>query len=606
MSSFTLHLKNNNDTTILPLIQKESEEPIKDYFDKGNGEYIYNDYPYYLSVTNELGNVVFIDKLFINNEIIEDVAFLSGRRASRVFLECFGVVKIEVIINGESYITHNTRIVMKENAISNNIVNMIDYIYENCDDYLYEEHKHSKTGVGVMPNSNISIDTKLSLLEEIYDVYVKSYHILKHSAQRKLINTNKIGSFNELQSIRQSTINYIVNHPEELQPVNYNSGISVNKQYYEPQKTLVQSVAYSCDIYENQVLVGFLKTIVQELEEIKLSVELHKNQNTSPYRRNGYVDSTYYIYTKNIKMLNSYIEVLNDWLAKIKKLYLDYKRILNVSELNVISIPRYTNIFGRIMPYNIVFEKILKWFNCGNYDLSKSDLLLSFVSISKIYEYFCLIKINRTLEKCGYSLISGFPFKYVENRYYRNTVYNNTFEFSKDAINVTVYYQPIIYGKTNNRERPNGIGLFRNTSISITNPTALALLDEREAKRGSYYTPDYLIKISHNNNTSYHILDAKHSRPDKIEREQLPYLAFKYLFSISTLQKGNSVDSMCIICGKATENSSEDLYDVAESMNIQVSPMAQICNVTGNDVDNDSDLIEYIEKIEKAALCMKI
>lgn len=601
MSSFTLHLKNNNDTTILPLIQKESEEPIKDYFDKGNGEYIYNDYYYSLQVIDELGNSAPVDKLFVNNEIIEDVAFLSGHRASCIFLECFGVVKIEVIINGESYITHNTRIVMKENAISTNIVNMIDYIYENCDDYLYEEHKHSKTGVGVMPNPNISIDTKLSLLEEIYDVYVKSYHILKHSAQNKLINTNKIGSFNELQSIRQNTINYIVNHPEELQPVNYNSGISVNKQYYEPQKTLVQSVAYSCDIYENQVLVGFLKTIVQELEEIKLSVELHKNQNTSPYRQNGYVDSAYYIYTKNIKMLNSYIEVLCDWMAKFKKLYLEYKRILNISELNVISVPRYTNIFRRIMPYNIVFEKILRWFNCGNYDLSKSDLLLSFVSISKIYEYFCLIKINRTLEKCGYSLISGFPFKYAENRYYRNTVYNNTFEFSKDAINITVYYQPIIYDKTNNRERPNGIGLFRNTSISITDPTALAILDERKAKQGSYYNPDYLIKISSNNNASYHILDAKHSSPNNIKRYQLPFLAFKYLFSISTLQNGKSVDSMCIICGKTTHNSSENIYDIAETMDINIHPMAHICNVTGDDIDNDKDLIEYIGKIEELA-----
>ena len=600
MSNFTLHLKTNNDIINLPLLLKESDEFIKDYFDKGNGEYIYNDYYYSLHVIDEFGDVASIDKLFVNNEIIEDVTFLSGRKSSCIFVECFGVVKIEVIIDGESYITHNTRVVMKENAISSNIINMIDYIYENCDDYLYEEHKHSKTGVGVMPNSNISIDTKLALLEEIYDVYVKSYHMLKHSAQNKLINISKIGNFNELQSIRQDTINYIVNHPEELQPVNYNSGISVNKQYHEPHKTLVQSVAYSCDIYENQVLVGFLKTIIQELEEIRLSVELQKNRNTSPYRKNGYVDSAYYIYTRNTKMLNNYIEILNDWLTKIKKLYIECKKILNVTDLNVFYVPRYTNIFRRIMPYNIVFEKILKWFNCGNYDLAKSDLLLSFVSISKIYEYFCLIKINRSLEKCGYKLISGFPFKYMESRYYRNTTYNNTFEFSKDTTNITVYYQPIIYGETSNRERTNGIGLFRNTSISITDPAALAILDEREAKRGNYYTPDYLIKVSSNNNTSYHILDAKHSTPNNIKRQQLPYLAFKYLFSISTLQDGNSVDSMCIICGKSSENSTENLYDIAESINIQVSPMTQICTVTGDDVNNDSNLIEYIKKIEKS------
>lgn len=602
MSNFTLHLKNNSNTIILPLTLKESDELIKDYFDKGNGGYIYNDYPYYLSVTDELDNVAFVDKLFINNEIIDNRDFLSGRKAFYAFLECFGLVKIEVIINGESYITNNVKIVMKENAISSNIVNMINYIYDNCDDFLYEEHKHSKTSVGVMQNSNVSIDTKLSLLKEIYDIYIKGYHILKYSAQKKLISVNKIGNFNELQSIRPDTINFIVNHPEELQTVNYNSGISANRQYYEPKKTLVQSSTYSCDIYENQVVVGFLKTIVQELEEIKLLVELHKSKNASPYRRNGYIDSTYYIYSKNMKMLDSYMEVIIDWLNKIKKLYLEYKRILNVKKINVVTPPKYTNIFRRIMPYNVIFEKILKWFSCGNYDLSKSNLLLSFISISKLYEYFCLIKINRSFEKCGYSLVSSFPFKYTENRYYRNTIYNNTFKFSKDTINITVYYQPIIYGNLSMREKPNGIGLFRNTSISITDPAALAILDEREAKKGGYYIPDFLIKISNNNNTNYHILDAKHSSPNNIKRYQLPYLAFKYLFSISTLQNGNSVDSMCIICGKTAENSSENLYDIAKLMNIQVSPLVQICNVTGDDVDNDSVLIEYIEKIEKELL----
>ena len=47
--------------------------------------------------------------------------------------------------------------------------------------------------------------------------------------------------------------------------------------------------------------------MVQELEEIKISVEFHKNRNSSPYRRNGYIDSAYYIYTKNTKMLNDVV-----------------------------------------------------------------------------------------------------------------------------------------------------------------------------------------------------------------------------------------------------------------------------------------------------------
>ena len=600
MSDYTLKLSANNKTIFLPLATKEIDDAFDDYFEKASDEYVYNDYAYYLSVIDEKGESSRIDSIFVNNEIIENSSFLSEKKPLDIFRECFGIIKIEAVVNGISYVTQNIRVAMKEESVNKNILNMIDYIYDNCDDYLYEEHKNSKTEAGIITNPNVSIDSKLSLLSEIYDTYVRMLNSLKNSAQTKYISINKIGDFNELQNVTPNTLNYIVNHPEELQPVNYNSGISINKQYYQPQKTLVKTVGYSHDIYENQVVVGFLKTVIRELEEIKITIENHKKRNTTPYRKDGYIDSAYFIYTRNTKLLNDYLSSIDKSLADIKKLYMEYKKILNVSDLDVISIPRFTNIFRRIMPYNLIFKEIVKWFNCGNYDMSKSDLLLSFVSVSKIYEYFCLLKINCALKKCGYDYVSGFPHKYTESRYYHNTIYNNTFEFKKDLIDVTVYFQPVIYGKNVKREKTNGIGLFRNTTISIQEPHALAILDERDAQHGNYYTPDYLIKISTDEITNYYILDAKHSHPNNIKRYQLPYLVFKYLFSISALLKGTRVAGMCILCGKTSENSTESIYDIAYDLNESITPDALICNVTGCDVDNDNQIIEYIRKIEKS------
>lgn len=599
MSKYILHLKTQNYTKKIPLSLKGKDDLFNDYLDKGTSEYVHNDYAYSLSVTDEEDKIVHFDRVFVNNEIIDDQKIITGNRASCIFLECFGLVKIEIIIEDVSYVTPNIKVVMKEEAINRSIINMIDYIYDNCDDYLYEEHKNSKSVTGVNPNNNISIDTKLSMLNDIYDVYVKGYGILKYSAQAKLENITRVGDFNELQSVVSNTIDYIVNHPEELEPVDYNSGITVNKQHYQPRKTLVQSVTYSFDIYENQVVVGFLRTVVRDLNELKELVERHKKRNITPYKRDGYVDSSYYIYTRNIKMLNTYLDRIDESVTRFQKLFFEYKKILNVTDYEVISQPKYTNIFRRIMPYNIIFENISKWFNCGNYDLAKSDLLLSFVSISKIYEYFCLLKINRSLIDCGYSMIQGYPYKYPENKYYRNTLYNNTFEFLKNDISVTVYYQPIIYGKISGRDRTNGIGLFRTTSISIKEPSILAIIDDNEPQRGNCYVPDYLIKISKNNHTNYYILDAKHSSVNNIERYQLPYLIFKYLFSISTFPQGKSINGMCILCGKAKSNDSKNLYDIANELSVCLSPQATICQVAGNDVNNNNSLIEYVKQLEK-------
>lgn len=598
MAKYILQLKTSSYIKELPLYLKNPDDILNDYHDKAGDEYIHNDHAFCFHVLDENKDTVHIESIFVNNEIINDNKFLCGQKALYIFLECFGLVKIEIIINGIAYITSNVKIIMREESINSSLVNMIDYIYDNCDEYLYEEHKYSKYAIGVNPNTNIAVDTKLCLLNEIYDIYAKGYHTLKYSAQTKLINVDKVGDFSELQTIGNRTIDYLINHPEELQPVEYNSGITINKQYYQPKRTLVQSVAYSCDIYENQVIISFLKNIIKDLEEIASLIESQKKINSNPYKRDGYIDSCFYIYTRNKKLLNAYLENVDAILLRFQKLYIEYKNILDVKDTILTSPPIYTNIFRCVMPYNIIYKKICDWFNCGNYDLTKSELLLSFVSISKIYEYFCLIKLNQAIKNCGYIFESGYPFKYKESNYYRNTIYNNTFEYSKNDAKITLYYQPIIYGTVNGRERPNGISLFRNTSISIQNPTVLAMLDDIEPVRGNFYCPDYLIKFSKGDITNYYILDAKHSTVNNVKRYLIPHLIFKYLFSISTYPNGKQIDGMCILCGKDSLNTTDDLYDIAYSYNIPIDPQTYICRITGIEANNNMDLEMYIKQIE--------
>jgi hypothetical protein len=209
------------------------------------------------------------------------------------------------------------------------------------------------------------------------------------------------------------------------------------------------------------------------------------------------------------------------------------------------------------------------------------------------------LKINRAVEECGYNFIKGSSFKYEENKYYHNTNYNNTFEYVKENQRITIYYQPVIYTNRIGRDRPNGIGLFRNTTTSIKEPTVLAILDDTPASQGSFYTPDYVLKISNGSKTNYYILDAKHSTVNNIEAYALPYLTFKYLCSISTYPNGKSVDGMCILCGKESIDISKNIYNVAQDMNIKLSTSAMFFQITGNDVNNNYHLVEYIKSIER-------
>ena len=269
MSNYKLKLyAKNGSVTEFELHLKECTEILNDYQHIVSRDYIFNDYAYLIKVVDNKDIVQTVDATFINNEIV-DKSLSRRHEYASLFIECFGLVKIEVVIDGCSYVTDNISLMMNKNSVNQGLIHMIDYIYDNCDDYLYEEHKNSKISTGIKPNTNISLDSKLSMLEDIYNTYVNIYQVLRYSPQSKLINLDKIGNFQELQNIQANTIRYISTHPEELRPVNYNSGIVVDGQYYQPNKTLVKSVTYSYDIYENRVIVGFLQTIINELQEIK-------------------------------------------------------------------------------------------------------------------------------------------------------------------------------------------------------------------------------------------------------------------------------------------------------------------------------------------------
>lgn len=566
---------------IIDLSPREDFDVLSDYhtFKDTEEECVYNDDYYSFYIKSDSSKIYGFEDIYINNETIDRKTM---KYSDTFFRDCFGLIRIEVVIEGVHYITKNIQVMLSKSFVNQNLINMIDYIYNNCDDYLYETHKHSKTPQGIKSNYRVSIDSKLSLLNKIYDTYINCFKSLKYSSYAKLVNQHKIAPFNELKSINPNTIEYILNHPDELHAVNYDSGIYYNKQYYQPENTLVSSVTYSNDIYENQVIVGFLRTIINELKLINDTLNEEKQRYLLPKDKDGYTKSSYYIFNTNQKLLNDYLNTISNLKYKFEHVLLFYLSVFKVRDIRVTSLPKYTNIFRRIMPYSLIFNVIKEWFSCGDYDLTKSNLLLSFISVSKIYEYFCLLKINNSLISMGFKLVNGYKNTYDDAYKYLNTTYNNTFDFEKNDIKVTVYFQPVIYGKRTERY---GIGLFRNTNISIGSLK----------KYNKTYSPDYLLKMQKNQeSSSYYILDAKHSKSERIKRDQLANLVFKYIFSISSLSKRDIVHGLCILCGKNENNGNENIYNVAQQMSKSIKPRADVLRLTGKDVDNSSDLIKLL------------
>lgn len=556
------------------LLAQENNDPL------ASNIYVCNDYEYTnfsLEDSNE-----YVSAFYINDEAvkIERISSENNRyefrcerppeKASKddkkIFIQCFGVIRIKAIIDGKTYISDNISIMVTDSSQNKNVIKMIKYVYNKGEKYLYEK-------------DNITSEKKFRLLKEVTEVYEQFYQYFQNSPKTKSVVSESVGKFYKLDSVSPKTIQYIASHPEELYEVNFNTGINYGNRHFQPENTLISTLSYTRNVYENRILVGFISTIISELEQLKADMQKISFSN-DVHREGEYFESKKYIYCFRKKSSDEYIKQLDYYIKHFQLLWFRYRKIFNIENMYIDHMPHYTDTFRLIMPYRAVYQVIYEWFQYDRrHSFSESQLLLSFGSTSKIYEYYCLIKIIATIrDELQYHLIEEKTdrYEYGDTKFYLNTCCNNTFVFrGRNGNEITLYFQPVIYGTCSSSQRPNGIMLYRNRTTNS------------KLKYGNTYTPDYLLKISRNGSSKYVIMDAKFSLVSTVETN-LAELVYKYLFSISTLNDNDSLEGMLIMCGKEeVMNKCFNLHNVSENMNKYVSPFSYIANLSGKSVDDN-------------------
>ena len=462
---------------------------------------------------------------------------------NKIFLEYFGyiMISINVKVGGEEYIFNSKYIdvAIKDHIFSESIRKMISYIANNCDKFLYSNTINSRDLANIKKSNHSNLETQISILKEIIFEYETNYKQFKTNKKFILRNNKKIDDFEKIQSIHPSTLQYILTNTKELVRTNSHTGIRYNKQNLVPKKTLITNKNYCYDIYENKILLGFLKSIYYQLDD-----KIKELKQMIIIKNNTSINSPYISSTKKIKeilftnLLKHQME-LENFKTKIQQLYVVYKNTLQCSEIIINDTPKPSKIFTTIIHYRKIYNVILRWFEYGNYDFEKENMILSFIHNSQIYEYFILLKLNNYYINNHFELESVRRNKYKmhPNAFYRNTEYENEFNFTKYNSKVTIYYQPVIYNKKIN---DNNIGLFRNYNINFYGIKS----------NNAYYVPDFIIKEIKNGVTNYLIIDSKFSDARTIQQRYLNEIIFKYIFSISTVNIDDKIKGIYIINGK--------------------------------------------------------
>ncbi|MDE6780804.1 MAG: restriction endonuclease-like protein [Ruminococcus sp.] len=574
---------------------QENDDPLE------TNIYVYNDDEYNcftLIDSNEYVSDFYINDEAVQTERIDNskntyefkcdkTADKSAKDDKRIFMQCFGVVQIKAVISGKMYVSDSISIMVTYNSRNKNVIKMIDYIYDKGEEYLYENYI-SLDEIG--ETGNMTIESKFRFLDGVIEIYEQFFPYFQSSPRTKLITGETVGKFHKLNTVSPKTIQYIASHPEELYEVDFNTGINYGKRHFQPENTLISSTAYTCNVYENRVMTGFISTLISELETSKEDVR-NTSYTDDVYSYGQYFESKKYIYRFRKKSSYEYLRKIDEYIEHFQMLWFRYRKIFSADDIYIDYLPEYTDTFRMVTPYRAVYQKIYEWFQYGGHSSAKSQLLLSFISTSKIYEYYCLIKLIVTIREemnCTFIEEKTERFQYPETKYYSNTYCNNTFFFrSGDGSEITLYFQPVIYGITTLSR--HGIELYRNRFASLSS-----------ANKGNTYTPDYLIKVTKDDVSKYVIMDAKFSSMQTVENDRLIELVYKYLFSISTLEDRDSIEGMLVLCGKdSPENRIYNLHDISESMNKYVTPFSYIVNLSGADTSDNKVITDILSQLLK-------
>ena len=376
------------------------------------------------------------------------------------------------------------------------------------------EHALSKS-------SERSLSSYLELLEEVMVCYKANFNYFRAMGKHRIEKKGVLVSYQSVKSINAKSFEWLMQNADQLGRVNQ-GGIEYLGEHYLPLKIHSEVNYKSYDIYENQVVIGFLLTVLNNAQQIvKELVESEFNADL-------------------------YIKRLNDTIKALVNLYRQYNTLFEVSVRSLLTLPRKTKPFQEVKPYTQVFALIIKWFEFGDFTLEQEHLLMPVKALDKLFEIYCLIALLQLLSLNGYkqSAISYYDYG-LDND---DKSLPNTFSFYKKGVKVTLYYQP----KISSVRFYNELTLFRTTGVN-----------------GDFYTPDFVLKFDcEDGDEGYVILDAKFSSRGTIMSHHLQDVMRKYSQETAVAHTVNYPKMVWVLQGRNVNNG-DIIYRYANS------PLAQ-------------------------------
>ena len=537
--------------------------------------HVFEDMEYYIDLGSDVEDCDY--SVYINDEFVETVRKDRILMFSKVdvFDNILGFVRISIntVSEGKNYWYYSgyLSVLVKPSRKNKSITAMLNYVYKNQGDFLYHD--------SVIPNlggkrSEGDFWSQMILVEDIANIYENCYGFFMANSRYKLEKREVLDRIEKLQYVDSKTIQYISQHPENLERSVV--GIGYGSRRYIPRKTLMSQNTITYDIYENRVVIGFLKYMVKAIKEFKNELtNFIDSMKTEEGVENGYLISSFVLFERAKDQIYEFNKHIDQLESKYEQLLRSYSGIINISEGDEYIHPKLTAIFANVPQYNRIYNCIVKWNNRSIYNLEKEHMMMSFFNAPEIFETYALAKLINQLLAAKFELISAKYVDYPKRREWGDTTrrINNTFIFRAESGILTLYYEPVIYCE--DLSYLNGIFLYRNNTVSLNRDSDIEF-------KGRYYVPDYILKYELDGKESYIICDAKYTNRNNACFKHIPDLSYKYITSISTMKDNAALKGLYLFYGITDDfDSSESFFNVhldgtkKKEPELKLMPMAE-------------------------------
>lgn len=539
---------------------------------------------------NEIGNVVFSKD---NQNITGTIQFYrKNEDISQPFLLQCDLIEVclKVLYKDESELwlfspfllcvsknpvdTENTENMLKE---------LLQYDNDKINKWMFQKKNKKKTQDAILQGAlrskaYKSISSYLQLVEQIIYCYRSCLPYFKNSPKHSISKVYELRKYSEMRKFSQKDLSWLSHNLDQLALCDSSTAIEYEGNHYLPLNVMSERKKINYDIYENRIIISFLKYVLSDINYLKEEFEQEVTNEKLIYKKlikislNGYHSP---IITVK-KILNQYmqtaLESTKHLLKVLEQLFHLYNNCLPCSTFNFSEKPRRTKIFYEIKPYRIIYDMLIKWFEFGEISLEKDRIIFRVKTLDKLFEYYSLQQLLRMLSEQKFYIenlqtdIGYFEYQMKDSLYNHETEVANTYIFKKNDWHVSLYYQPVVFSDG----CQNDLGVYR-TTINM---------------RSNYYTPDFIMKFTNEENIYYIIFDSKYSNRKNILKYYLKDCIMKYGVETEVADNNAAVKMVWVLQGRVDNEKSFEYFH--NSPNAKVAKIAKSYGIVSVNSKNNN------------------